>query len=239
MHGLLSRELKKFSPELAKKDRWLVLNKIDLLQGEALEERCREIVRRLRWRGPVHRISGATGRGTRELCQRRDASPGKIESEDRFTLRVVNHSTEAERCPHRGRYSALAWVTVSPAVQRARKRRHADSDTFRFQPAPSKHRATPASASRAARRPGTRCPIITPTSTCEAAAALRNHRFLFKDAPRLPLAGCSRRKPVAAFTRHHADRRGKPRRSMDRGEPPKSNADSERRGKRGRRSDDL
>jgi GTP-binding protein len=62
-------ELKKFSPELAKKDRWLVLNKIDLLQGEALEERCREIVRRLRWRGPVHRISGATGQGTRELCQ--------------------------------------------------------------------------------------------------------------------------------------------------------------------------
>ena len=62
-------ELKKFSPELAKKDRWLVLNKIDLLEGEALEERCREIIRRLRWKGPVHRISGVTGQGTRELCQ--------------------------------------------------------------------------------------------------------------------------------------------------------------------------
>jgi GTPase len=62
-------ELKKFSPGLAKKDRWLVLNKIDLLEGEALEERCREIIRRLRWKGPVHRISGVTGQGTRELCQ--------------------------------------------------------------------------------------------------------------------------------------------------------------------------
>ena len=62
-------ELKKFSPELAKKDRWLVLNKIDLLEGKSLEERCRDIVRRLRWRGAVYRISGATGQGTRELCQ--------------------------------------------------------------------------------------------------------------------------------------------------------------------------
>ncbi len=63
------KELKKFSPELAKKKRWLVLNKIDLLTGDELENRCTEIVRRLRFKGPVFRISGATGAGTRELCQ--------------------------------------------------------------------------------------------------------------------------------------------------------------------------
>ncbi|MGH8250100.1 MAG: Obg family GTPase CgtA [Steroidobacteraceae bacterium] len=62
-------ELKKFGPELAKKKRWLVLNKIDLLAPGEREKRCKEIVRRLRFRGPVFRISGATGEGTRELCQ--------------------------------------------------------------------------------------------------------------------------------------------------------------------------
>jgi GTP-binding protein len=62
-------ELKKFSPELSKKSRWLVLNKIDLLPPEECEERCREIVRRLRFKGPVFRISGVTGAGTRQLCQ--------------------------------------------------------------------------------------------------------------------------------------------------------------------------
>lgn len=62
-------ELKKFSAALAKKPRWLVLNKIDLLTGVELDQRCDEIVRRLRFRGPVFRISGATGQGTRELCQ--------------------------------------------------------------------------------------------------------------------------------------------------------------------------
>jgi GTP-binding protein len=62
-------ELKKFSPELAKKKRWLVLNKIDLLPPGEREERCAQIVRRLRFKGPVFRISGATGEGTKELCQ--------------------------------------------------------------------------------------------------------------------------------------------------------------------------
>jgi GTP-binding protein len=63
------KELKKFSPELSKKRRWLVLNKIDLLEGKEREERCADIVRRLRFKGPVYKISGVTGEGTKELCQ--------------------------------------------------------------------------------------------------------------------------------------------------------------------------
>ncbi|MHB1815129.1 MAG: GTPase ObgE, partial [Steroidobacteraceae bacterium] len=62
-------ELKKFSPELAAKPRWLVINKCDLLLEEEAERRAREIVRRLRHRGPRFLISGATGAGTRALCE--------------------------------------------------------------------------------------------------------------------------------------------------------------------------
>ncbi|SRR5579871_389710 len=62
-------ELKKYSPELGKRERWLVLNKIDLLPPDEAEARCREIVRRLRWKGPTYRISGVTGEGTRALCE--------------------------------------------------------------------------------------------------------------------------------------------------------------------------
>jgi GTP-binding protein len=65
----IAAELKKFSPELAQRERWLVLNKIDLLTPAEAEKRCKEIVRRLRWRGPVYRISGATRQGTQELCR--------------------------------------------------------------------------------------------------------------------------------------------------------------------------
>ena len=62
-------ELKKFSKELANKPRWLVINKRDLLPDEEAEARAKDIVRRLRYSGPVHLISAATGRGTRELAE--------------------------------------------------------------------------------------------------------------------------------------------------------------------------
>jgi GTP-binding protein len=66
----IASELRKFSAELAAKERWLVLNKIDLLDAAEAERRAKEIVRRLRWKGPVFRISAATGQGTRELAAR-------------------------------------------------------------------------------------------------------------------------------------------------------------------------
>ena len=62
------RELKKFSAELARKPRWLVLNKKDLLPPAEAEARAREIVRALRYRGPHFLISAASGAGTRELA---------------------------------------------------------------------------------------------------------------------------------------------------------------------------
>lgn len=62
-------ELKKFSAELAAKERWLVLSKVDLLPPDEAEEICKGIVRRLRWKGPVFRISGLARRGTEELCE--------------------------------------------------------------------------------------------------------------------------------------------------------------------------
>ena len=62
-------ELKKFSADLVKKPRWLLLNKSDLLPPKEAEARAKDIVRRLRFRGPHFLISGATGAGTPELVQ--------------------------------------------------------------------------------------------------------------------------------------------------------------------------
>ncbi len=62
-------ELKKFSKDLATKPRWLIINKRDLLPDDEAEQRARDIVRRLRHKGPHYLISAATGRGTRELVE--------------------------------------------------------------------------------------------------------------------------------------------------------------------------
>jgi GTP-binding protein len=63
------QELKNFSADLVSKPRWLVINKRDLLPDKDAEALAKDIARRLRFKGPVHLISGATGRGTRELAE--------------------------------------------------------------------------------------------------------------------------------------------------------------------------
>jgi len=65
----IAAELKKFSADLAKKERWLVLNKVDLMPAPEADKLCKEIIRRLRWKGPVVRISGLARQGTESLCQ--------------------------------------------------------------------------------------------------------------------------------------------------------------------------
>ncbi len=76
-------ELKKFDKSLALKPRWLVMTKRDLVPDEEAEKRARDIVRRLRFRGPHFLISAATGRGTKELAQ---AVMGFLEEQAREAL---------------------------------------------------------------------------------------------------------------------------------------------------------
>ncbi|MDA9711274.1 Obg family GTPase CgtA [Luminiphilus sp.] len=64
----VTRELERFSPTLAARPRWLVLNKIDLLD-EAEIAACREcVVAALDWEGPVYEISAVSGQHTSALC---------------------------------------------------------------------------------------------------------------------------------------------------------------------------
>ncbi|MGK0284629.1 MAG: GTP-binding protein [Patiriisocius sp.] len=61
-------ELKKHSETLYDKERWLVLNKSDLLPAADIEEHCQEIIKGLNWTGPIYTISAATGAGAKELA---------------------------------------------------------------------------------------------------------------------------------------------------------------------------
>ncbi|MGD8378945.1 MAG: Obg family GTPase CgtA [Gammaproteobacteria bacterium] len=65
----IMRELARFSPALAERPRWLVLNKVDLLAEDEREARCAEIANGLEWEGPVYRISALSGQGTERLTQ--------------------------------------------------------------------------------------------------------------------------------------------------------------------------
>jgi len=66
---LIINELEQFSPVLAKRERWLVLNKIDLLPPEARTAACERIRKALRWKGRMFAISAVQREGTTELCE--------------------------------------------------------------------------------------------------------------------------------------------------------------------------
>jgi GTP-binding protein len=65
----LVTELRKFDPGLARKPRWIVLNKIDLVDATARERLASELRRRLRTKAPMFLVSAATGEGCRELMR--------------------------------------------------------------------------------------------------------------------------------------------------------------------------
>ena len=65
----LVAELKKYDAALAAKPRWLVFNKIDLLEPDEARHRIDDALRRLRWKKPWFALSGMTGAGKDELIR--------------------------------------------------------------------------------------------------------------------------------------------------------------------------
>ena len=65
---VIEKELKTFSSTLSDQDRWLVLNKVDLIPEDEVEEACQKVVTALSWEGPVFYISGLASVGTKSLC---------------------------------------------------------------------------------------------------------------------------------------------------------------------------
>ena len=88
----IAAELKKFDPALYDKPRWLVLNKVDMLPAEQREARVKDIVKRLRYKGPVFEISALTREGCERLVQKayehiealRVQAAGPVEIDPRF-----------------------------------------------------------------------------------------------------------------------------------------------------------
>jgi len=63
-------ELEKFSPALAAKERWLVLNKVDLIDHSSLEALKERLCQALGWQRDIFEISALNKTGCDELCAR-------------------------------------------------------------------------------------------------------------------------------------------------------------------------
>lgn len=61
------KELQRYDEALYEKERWLVLNKLDLVPEEERVARVKAFVKSYRWKGPVFAIIAVNGEGCREL----------------------------------------------------------------------------------------------------------------------------------------------------------------------------
>lgn len=86
-------ELAKYSAELAGRERWLVLNKLDLLPADQQTARMDEVVTALGWTGPVFNISALSGEGTEAVMQ---AVMERLEERQRAEAEVEANDVQQE-----------------------------------------------------------------------------------------------------------------------------------------------
>lgn len=115
----ITKELESFSPTLAKRERWLLLNKVDLLPPDEVDERCQALVKALDWQGPVFPISAMEQTGTAPLC-------GKIMT---YLEDIWGEEAESEEARERefNIQSAMA-SEVRERVETLRERRRSNKD---------------------------------------------------------------------------------------------------------------
>jgi GTP-binding protein len=63
------KELRRYDQALYDKPRWLVLNKLDLLQADERDARVAAFVRAYRWKGPFFAVAAINGEGCRPLVR--------------------------------------------------------------------------------------------------------------------------------------------------------------------------
>ena len=62
-------ELEQYSPKLAKKPRWLVFNKVDLMLEEEADVLCQQIAEQMGWEEDYYQMSAFHKLGSMEICQ--------------------------------------------------------------------------------------------------------------------------------------------------------------------------
>lgn len=85
---VVTAELAHYSSELVQRERWLVLNKLDLVPAMERADRIRSITAALDWHGPAYGIAAHTGEGTEALMQ---AIMARLEARRAETVEAVNH----------------------------------------------------------------------------------------------------------------------------------------------------
>jgi len=122
------RELERFSPSLAARPRWLLLNKVDLLDDETREARHQAVIDALDWQGPVYDISAISRTGTDRVCGdlMTCIEQLNLEQEDEEAARIERETQDNMQREARERIESLQAARA--AARRAAREGQDDDD---------------------------------------------------------------------------------------------------------------
>ncbi|MDY6829056.1 MAG: GTPase ObgE [Pseudomonadota bacterium] len=125
----VSEELRQFSPVLAERERWLVLNKADLIepaQQNALKQRIHD---ELHWTGPIEVVSALSGDGTQSLSR---ALMQRLEDLDEAVAadpeRRAAEARERALVEEQGRARIRAWRAERAAARATEREQNPGDD---------------------------------------------------------------------------------------------------------------
>jgi len=115
----IADELEKFSPTLARKERWLVLNKLDLVPEEEHAALIKRLTKALKWKGRVFSITAISGEGCADMCQ---AIMLSVEEHRRRLLEDPEYQDEQAVLDREMEYE------IRKSIERSRAARRANAD---------------------------------------------------------------------------------------------------------------
>ncbi len=122
---VIMNELEEFSPVLADRERWLVLNKIDLMPAEehaGFEKHVRES---LGWSAPIFMISAVQREGTRALCE---AVMNSLTNQRRLMQEDETAREEETRKQQQMEFEMRQSITRARALWRERHNKTGEDD---------------------------------------------------------------------------------------------------------------
>ncbi len=122
---VILQELEQFSPVLFGRERWLVLNKMDLLPKAEHTKLRNRIVKALKWKGKVFCISAADRSGTRELCE---ALMEAVTDQKRRLLEDEDFRLQEQRAQEQMEYEIRQSIARARALWRERNNQAVDGD---------------------------------------------------------------------------------------------------------------
>jgi len=127
----ISNELEQFSPGLAKRERWLLLNKLDMIPEDEREQRCQDLLEKTGWTGPVFKISAINKEGTQDVCNDImnfiDERKERAAEDEEFAESIVAERELVEE-EARERMEELAELKRQRALERKAAKNNDDED---------------------------------------------------------------------------------------------------------------